>query len=219
MAAFKVDGDFTVATACSAARKLFPIPGDNTSFIVEQDFMQFFANFTPLALNTAHPTFTNAYLVEETPLQDLGGGVARWTRRYAQIPATRDEYETFAYHFIGFEGNFNIGSPLITGRDRFTKVVVSRIHYEYFLCAAGQPYEDPGDIPIISEQQYLAAPGSDMPVDWLRDSPPFDVPSDPTRAAYEAMIAAGTEIVAEDSRVSRWLGNIYERSTRYVKAI
>lgn len=215
MAAFKVDGDFTVATACSAARKSFPIPGDNTSFIVEQDFMQFFANFTPLALNTAHPTFTNAYLVEETPLQDLGGGVARWTRRYATIPATRDEYETFAYHFIGFYGVWGINVTTVTGRDRFTKTVVSRLKHEYFLCATGQTYETPDLIPIIPAQAYEF---NGIATDYLGDSPPFSVASDPSRTEYEAWIAAGTEIVAEDSRVSRWLGNIYERVTRYVVA-
>ncbi|HOP99105.1 MAG TPA: hypothetical protein PLK78_16935 [Verrucomicrobiota bacterium] len=220
MAAFKVDGDFTVATACSAARKSFPFPGDNTSFIVEQDFMQFFANFTPLALSTPHPTFTDAYLVEETPLQDLGGGVARWTRRYAQIPATRNEYEAFAYQFVGYIGiTWGINVPTFPGRHRFTKTVVSRLKHEYFLCATGQTYETPDLIPIIPAQAYKF---NDLVVDYLWDSSgPHAVavaPSEPSRAEYEAWVAAGAEIVAEDSRISRWLGNIYERVTRYVVA-
>ena len=40
----------------------------------------------------------------------------------------------------------------------------------------------------------------------------------PTRTAYAALIAAGTEIVAEDSRLTRWQGNMWLRQTRYVVA-
>jgi len=170
-------------------------------------------------LNTPHPTFTDAYLVEETPLQDLGGGVARWTRRYAQIPATRIEYESFAYQFIGYMGTWGINVPpdqIVTHRDRFTKTVVSRLKHEYFLCATGQTYETPDLIPIIPAQAYKFL---GIVVDYLWDVVSlFTVATEPSRTEYEAWVAAGAEIVAEDSRVSRWLGNIYERVTRYVVA-
>lgn len=222
MAAFKVDGNFTVATACGAARKSFPIPGDNTSFIVEQEFMQLFANFTPLALNTAHPTFTTAYLVQESPLQDLGGGVAKWTRTYATIPAQRNEYEMFAYQYIGIYGYVLAQGGSVTtevdGRERFTESSLSRVQHDYFLCASGQDYETPADIPVNAAQAYYQSADSTLVTDYLTDSPPFTTASSPTLTAYLALVSGGDEIVAEESRLTRWMGNIYERTTRYVIA-
>ncbi|MDB6022935.1 MAG: hypothetical protein JWQ04_2792 [Pedosphaera sp.] len=62
-------------------------------------------------------------------------------------------------------------------------------------------------------------------VDYLNDNqtysgiafsaPPATVPS---RTAYLAMVAAGTYIVAEASKPTRWQGNIWDRVTTYVRA-
>jgi hypothetical protein len=228
MAAFKVDGDFTTATAVGAARKSFPIEGRNDSFIIEQDYMQTFADFSALALNTPHPDVPTAYLVAETPLQDLGGGIARWTRVYAQVPATYTEPGgNYAYNFIGFEGNFfyvdEDGNPVaISGRDRFTESVPVQITREFFLVGTGQTYATAEQIPVISAQKYYYE-NSTVPVLALFNpitTGGVTYPgTTPTRTAYEAMVAANAfNIVVEDSLVTRWMGNIWMRETRRVKA-
>lgn len=225
MSAFRTDGTFSSASACGAARKSFPFDGDNTSFIVEQDFMIAFASFSPLALSTAHPTFTSAYLVKESPLEDLGGGIAKWTRTYAQIPATRNEWATHTYTFPGFYGSrvppysqyFDI-----TGdeRDPFTTVATSRLYHEYFLCASGQTYTTPANIPVVTRQLFTLDGRPTQPTDYLVDhtANPALTETDPSLPDYLDMIDNGDEIVAEDSTLQRWMGDIYVRITRYIVA-
>jgi hypothetical protein len=212
MSAFKTDGTFTSASAVGAARKSFPFDGDNSSFIVEQDYMIALSSFSPLALSTA--------------LQDLGGGIVKWTRTYAQIPATRSEYSTFAYTFIGFLGagiapysQYDIQAG--DQRDPFLKVVMSRVYNEYFLCATGQTYTTPSAIPVINAQSYNFDGLPNNKVNYLVDPAinPLSTATEPTLPDYRDMVTAGDEIVAEDSTLERWMGNIYVRSTRYVKAL
>lgn len=95
------DGNFTVASPTSPRRKVYPFEGDTDSFYFEQDFVQTFADFERLPLDVADDEIENAYLVEETPLQELGIGIGRWTRVYSTIPNSRIEQETFAYTVPG----------------------------------------------------------------------------------------------------------------------
>jgi hypothetical protein len=222
---FKNDGTFTSATLDGPGRKSFPIPGDNVSFIVEQEFLAAFANFAPLALNTAHATYTDAYLVSESPLQDLGGGIAKWTRTYAQVPAARNEFETFSYQFPGLLGSSNPPydqywvADTGGGRDPRTEVVTSRLHYEYFLIGDGGAYATVADIPQISAQEYTLVANPNARIPYLLAAGIYLSDSTPTKEAYLEMIDAGTELVAEDSRVERYMGNIWCRITRYVVAL
>jgi hypothetical protein len=212
-----VDGTFTTATLCGAARLSFPFSGDVASYIVEQDFMVFFANFSAAALDSTHGTHTTAYLVGESALQDIGGGIARFTRTWAKIPATRTEYESFAYTFPGYYP----GPGTVDGRANMTRTVVSRLVHEYFLCATGQTYTTPSAIPIISAQRYTLAGDNTAEVQWLVDATAYPFAAyttDPTLPDYKALVSGQDEIVAEDSRLTRWMGNIYERVTRYVIA-
>ena len=228
MSAFKTDGTFTSAALHGPARISFPFPGDSATKIIEQDFVVFFANFSALALNTAHATFTDAYLVGESPLQDIGGGVAMFTRTYAQKPATRSEYESFAYNFIGYLGDqlppYDTwpGTGEQRGRDPFTKKVLSRLEYDYFrVWATTGDYSSVASIPFIEAQTYITDDtASERPVKYLTDTSINTAAGEtiPTQQDYKALVIAGTEIVAEDCDIRRWMGNIYERVTRYVVA-
>jgi len=101
MSTFFEDGDFTEPVTCSLLRKSAPFADVNSFYIAEQDFMQFAVDFAPLALGTAHPVATSYKLVSESPLQDIGNGLVRWTRRYAETPDDRFLYEGFAHTFPG----------------------------------------------------------------------------------------------------------------------
>ena len=54
---------------------------------------------------------------------------------------------------------------------------------------------------------------------FLTNNPPFTPATTPSRAAYEALIAANAyNIIVEDSTLERWAGNFWVRTTKYVKA-
>lgn len=222
------DGNFVTATVHGAARLSAPLPHTNTDYLLEQDYQQNFDNFSPLALNTSHDTLPTYKLVEETPLQDVGCGVAQWIRRYAKVPDAHDEFETYGYNFIGIWGTFTPGVAIITGRDRFTKIVQSRLANIYYLIGTGGTYATAGLIPIIPAQLYYYGANPLLNLDYLTDSPPFAVASNPSRAQYQTLVNAAVsdvwtttngQIVAQESSISRWMGNIWRRTTRYVLAI
>ncbi len=48
----------------------------------------------------------------------MGGGVVKWTRTYAAVPATHDEFEKHAYNFIGAVGVFGFNVATVAGRER-----------------------------------------------------------------------------------------------------
>lgn len=224
MSAFRIDGTFTTASAVGQARISYPIPQDSTAKIYSQDFMVFFANYAAPVIGSAHGVFTTAYCIGDSELEDLGAGVARYTRQWATIPAARDEYGSFAYTFPGLLG----AAPppysqfwfadLDGGRDPRSETVVSRMHHEFFLCVTGQTYETPDEIPIIGAQEYTLVGNTNARFEYLLPNGIFYDNTTPTKEAYETMITNGTELVAEDSVIQRLYGHIYERMTRYVKA-
>jgi hypothetical protein len=145
--------------------------------------------------------------------------------KFSKVPANRSEYETFAYNWIGFVGSaiplqWATPNPADPFRERFTRTVLSRTDFVYYLpgIGGGQPATVDA-ITLIPATTYYVTGAPTIYWNYL------DTATTPTRAAYAAMVAADIatpasySIVAEDSRVHRWLGNIYERSTRYVKAI
>lgn len=96
------------------------------------------------------------------------------------------------------------------GRDPVTKVVHSILQYDYFLpTIPGQPkrFED---IPIFQPTVIIDGVG--------KETETYSVSTKPTKASYLLDVAAGKLIVAESSIVRRWAGNIFERTTRFVKA-
>lgn len=208
MAAFKVDGTFTAAEVQGGPNRTFPFERDTTAFIEEQKYIIAKANFSRLAIGTVHPTITTAFLVAETDLQNVGAGLVEWTRRYATVPATRNEYETYLHTFLEIV-NATGGDG---ARSSFTKKVNSRIEYAYFHVGS-VAYPTIDDVPLISGfQPTYAYWGSALEVEFL------SLVTTPTSDAYLAMVAAEDEIAVEDSDVRPWMGNIYERVTRYVVA-
>jgi hypothetical protein len=225
MAAFKIDGDFTVASATAKPLFTAPIDGINTLYLLSQPFMQLKADYSPLALNAAHPDFGTFKLVQESALRPLGQGLVEWVRTYAVVPSQHNEFESYAYNFIGLNG-YLIGilgaDPLVTtstpyGRERFTRIVTSRIQHDYFITGPSQTYTTPQAIPtIVGQKYYWLTP--DVPTDYLSDSPPYTMASTPDRTTYLGWVSGGTEFVAEDSNLTRWNGLIFVRKTRYIIA-
>lgn len=244
-----VDGDFTVPAATGLPVFSSPIASTTAEYTFTQEWMQFRKNFSPEPMGSGHPSsgsgqdFSDFKLVAEGPRQDIGGGVVKWSRTYAKPPATHDEFEMYSYSFIGFLGVFLVGNQSTqtnaTGRARQAITVLSRVQHDYFLTGAGQTYLTPSSIPSIKAQVYLGytneAQTTSLPTDYIADASASLFGSNPSRTTYETWIAnaaanlwssgvtpSGTnpgQMVAEDSRISRWMGPIFLRQTRYVLAI
>lgn len=251
---FYVDGDFTIPVACSLPALSSPISATTAEYVLMQDWTQSRKTFAPTPLNTGHPSsgmtpdYSAFKLVSEGPRNDTGGGIVKWTRTYAKQPASHDEFESYAYPYIGFVGTFSSsGGTIATGRPRASQLVTSRVRNDYFLVGSGQAYATAGAIPIIRAQGYYAGatpgPAEAIVTDYITDGFTSTETGDvipatvPSRTLYNHWIndannfvwAGGSsiyastpgfpgQIVAEDSRLSRWMGNIYCRQIRYVLA-
>lgn len=234
-----VDGSWTTAVAITQPLYTCPFEGVNVQYLLEQQFVIFAENFSPLALNTPHPDDATFILVSESPLEDFGNGAVKWTRIYAKLPSQRIEASSYGYDFIGYLGQIFSAGMLATtdlsdfvvanylGRARKLEVVPAKLQFDYYLLD-GVTLIDSGDVPLIQRTVYLGEDNS-TEMDFIWNGPPaYDSASTPSRTDYEAMIAAdlpvaegGTNsfsLVAEASRLTRWKGNIFERATLYIKA-
>jgi hypothetical protein len=165
-------------------------------------------------MGVEHTSLSGYFLVEETPLENAGGGIVVWSRIFSKIPETHDEPSTISYDFIGYAGSFGNGVTEITGRGRVTQSVNCRIQHDYFLvCSIAYPTIL--DVPKIEKYQYRAGDDPRFFVDFLY-SESSTLSSDPTLEEYYAMIDAETAIAAEDSSLDRWMGQIVVRKTPYI---
>lgn len=250
-----VDSDWSTPQQHGSTRLTTVFDGDNSFLVLEEDYVQEISSFTPLDLNHQHASpYGTYYLVKESALQPIIGDMVKWTRTYAQIPATRSDYSTVAYRFIGYAGIFGVLNPLpgqgttyTPGRPVQLMSVPCEIVNEYFMVGTGGSYPNPLSIPINLAQKYYQplgnvsisggvatftpkyTPGSaqdietGIPTDFLTAAIGDDfyfqpIPTTPTRKAYETLRANGTQIIIEDSSISRWMGNIYCRVTKKVIA-
>lgn len=226
----------TLAHKCSNPVFSAPLAGVNSQYVLKQDFQQPLANYAALALNTVHPDYAGYYLVSEDNFQDLGGGQTRFTRTYSQIPSQYIEYGSYAYAYIGFYPEFTGGGTGIfqiftNGRERFTNNVTGKFVTDFYMVGTGGTYADANLIPQVIETIYRHGDtfGSTTNqynfTDYLTLASVYSPPTDPSREDYEALIATDASdltsysITAENSRLSRWMGNIWKRETRYVKAL
>lgn len=209
-----IDGDYTTAKKLRPPRRTAPFPQTNEYCIIEQDYMQLRSSWAPTTIGTALAGEAGYELVAESPTRSEGS-MFIWTRTYAKKPTAFDDAEKFPYNFIGYFGAS--GTITVQGRDRFVKSVASRIHTEFFTIGTGGDYADIEHIPINYAQKYHWPASEDQVTDFLCTAADgFDSSTTPSRATYEGWITAGTEIVAEDSEIARWMGRFFIRKTRYI---
>src|SRR5579862_1645436 len=131
-----------------------PLPNSTISYVFKQKFRIFQNNFANLPLNTEHPDYPTYVLVNESPQNDVSGGVVEWTRTYAAVPATYSEFESFNGSFIGIIFSTSTAPgvwPTVFTRTPANKRVRSRLQYDFFLTsdslkasAAPNPYDGGG---------------------------------------------------------------------------
>lgn len=223
-----------------------PFAANQSAIIFEQEFMVALAYHTPLPLNTpynlnwsigwqnTYVNLNNCFLVEEGPLEHVGAGLVKFKRKFANLPPTRNVVESYAYTFPSI-------SDGTTVRQAKNMIVASRIQYDYYvyddldllpgitLFPAGHRLDvTTGMFPtglILPEMRYFKPGANSITLNMLLDAdepllddtnPATGVATNPTFTQYTTWAANGYEIVAEASCLEQWMGNIYQRKTRFV---
>lgn len=109
-------------------------------------------------------------------------------------------------------GTFSSISGVITKEAPYrvlqkTDTVPSQLVYDYALTSTTAI---DSNLPISKQFTPVDATGAETTI--------LNTSTKPTAAAYAGMINVGTLIVGQDSVRRRWIGNIYERATRYIPA-
>ena len=261
-----IDGNYTTPQPQGEPVLSAPFPGVPTQYMLRQDFIQYGTyavqvnpayQYKPLALNTIYGTdftgtnsFPSFFLTGESPLEDLGGGLVKWTRTYCSKPATRYEAASLSYLYPGLSPKIFVSGTYdtVTTRLPITKAADVRIKYDYFVIGTGgvnlwtPDYPDFIDIPPNTHQRwgFIAYNGA-SPIGLIEINPPmlydqitfnginYGGGTIPTASAYIALqgsLNTTTGIitppvppnlfVAEDSILTRWQGNIFQRATKYI---
>ena len=185
-------------------RKEYPIRQDLTAVVYLEDYCQRPEYFVPMALDTPHPVHVGAFLIAETNPRPLStGGLVKFTRRYATVPANRTEYATTNFSFPAYKATSAATTEL---RASFSETCVARVLYSYKLTS------DPSaDLVFTAKFQ---------PLDSASNLCNF-VAGDttPTKADYESDVAGGVFIQSAQTKVRRWRGNIWELQNQQVAAL
>lgn len=185
-------------------RLQYPIRQDLTARIFVEDYCQRPDYFVPMALDTPHPVHVDAFLIAETnPKPMSSGGLVKFTRRYATVPADRIEYTTANFSFPAFKAT---SATTTEQRAAFSETCVARVLYSYKLT------KDPS-LDLVFEPKF-------QPLDKDGNACNF-VASDttPTKADYEAQVTAADYIQSAQTKVRRWRGNIWELQNFKVVAL
>ncbi len=237
-----------VRVPIGAGYNIQPFAANQSAILFEQEFIVALAYFVPMPLNTPYPllwsigwqntyvALDSCFLVSESPLEAIGGGLAKFRRRFANLPPNRNEFESYTYVYPAV----NYGGSDI----RFQKplTVNSRVQNDYFV------YDDLGLLPgiplfpaghrldsstgtnpvglILPQMRYFKSAAGVSNNNLLDADQPLDdsTPTVPSTTEYSGFANWGgagvvAEIVAEASSLQRWEGNIYERKTRFVEAV
>jgi len=182
-------------------------------------------------------SLSDAILVREDGPKDIGGGLGEVIRRFATIPKSRNLVEQFCYNYIGL----NDPTGGTTVRPRQADVVNSRLQFDYFvfddfpvlttpLFPHGNRLDsttgiNPPGLLLRAQKYYGPDPYSEIDVLSDESSPGAGDATIPSLTEYLAFLdqtdgggPAAAELIAEASCLRQWMGNIYERITRFVEA-
>lgn len=143
------------------------------------------------------------YLVEETPITEIGGGLVEWTRRYATIPDDWTDYDERPFTFVGYYSDptdTNYRAPLMQN-------VTWEISHTYLQTT--DPYADFD----VSAQLFQSKDSDGAVLDYVDDS------STPTYSTYAGYVSAGTRINVSHNTLERYAGNIWVQKTFKSKAL
>ncbi len=86
----------TIATIAGPRSWERPFDDLTADLVLTEPYIQTVEDFVPLALDTPHDELPDAYLVAESPRENIGG-LYKWTRTYARIPPSRQTFESYSW--------------------------------------------------------------------------------------------------------------------------
>lgn len=138
-------------------------------------------------------------------------GSAETTREVLRKVLSSSSHTTFTVDKIREKVTYWHSINEVGGRKPATEVVSSKLEIDYFNCGPiGGQYQTPESIEILEADSIVN--------NLNEETDTYSPTTSPTLEEYLAKIAAKQWIVAESSIIRRWMGQIYERSTRLVRA-
>jgi hypothetical protein len=150
-----------------------------------------------------------AVFITDESFTDEGGGMCTFTRVWATVPAGYDDFESYAYAY----------PAILFRRESLNLTTTSKVAYTYYLAGPGGTVATPNAIPQVEATRFTYGDGVST-----GDTFYLSAFSTPTFVAYDgwrttdAATLSSYSIVAEDSQLERYLGNIWRRTVRSVKA-
>jgi hypothetical protein len=192
-----VSGVWGAAIPNGAPAKLFPLQAENNyAPLWVQPFIVHTGADVSGAIGSAG-IFPKTYLVAESDRDPLAAGFVQFNRQYAEIPSGFNDYATYTYTY----------PSLTTFRpEQKTETVVARVYNDFHLTS------NPQSVTLSGAQQWRNVYG------WQVTELGAGSLTNPNIATYSGWVGAGTEFVAEDATISRYIGPIWRRQTLYVKA-
>ena len=132
-------------------RKSYPIDGNSSIYIEEEDYMVLIDFYQPLQPAARHPERANVFYIKDAPISDIGNGVGRFTRTWSVLPGygqkdyVRSEYESFALTIpaldtaqIGFY-QFPVASYTLSGGNHVLTVTTAAPPFNALDIEANKP--------------------------------------------------------------------------------
>lgn len=188
--------NFSTALATLVASRViypFALYQNTTAYVLEDDYIQNANDFSPLANNT----LTNGLrLLEETPIEIVGGGLVRWTRRWGSVPSP---FSFVAWDVTGFPQYYQDITVDAAFRTAFSRLapITTTLTFSYTTT--------PAAITLSSEPLTITGTATLLASQWL------DADTTPTVATYVAYVAASTAIVVKPNEIDRayGVGNVW----------
>lgn len=223
MSIVKTNGTWTTPQAVHGGVWSCPLPGQSGNIVLSQPYQIAATSWSAATIGAEHASDSTLYLCDESERVPIGAGMVQWSRTYAKLPAQHTEYETIIYTFPGFLSGGGIGDAYFEGRDPVTEPTTCKTVFDYYLLASGTvsppKYNTVEGMPIVAAfRPYWTGNTSNYTPLWLANNPPFTVASVPNVTDYLTKVTNGDWIAIEPSQIARWMGNIFVRRTRYVKA-
>jgi len=113
-----IDGSLSVPTPVGPKRWVRPFETDRSFYAYDQRFRQLASKYTSPVIedwpreiiylagdpDKVKPITSQVHrLVEEGPLEEVGGGVLEWTRTFARKPTARTEWQSYNWRMPGIE--------------------------------------------------------------------------------------------------------------------
>ena len=195
--------DWETATEITAApRIIYPIAQNDSAIIYERDYVQNEADWSPLAMDTADGTFVDAFLVEETITNQIGGSLIEWTRRFATVPDNWTEYDQRMFQFPGYYNDPDTGGF----RAPMNKNATVEVRNSYYLTT--DPYTDFD----VSSYVFESKDGKGVVLSYVGPS------TSPSISTYQGLVTGEDLINIAHSTLERYAGNIWVQKIPKTKA-